>query len=511
MERLPIFVGVLCLVPFLVTPVLPFTDFYAHVARYFVLAHIGSDPALAENYTAAWQLLPNLGMDILGTGLIALLPPLIAAKLIAVMTVIVPFAGILVLARVVHGTIPSICVFLAGIAVFSHILIWGFANFLLGAGLAMVGLAIWIALANTPRRQWMLTFLLGLSLFFVHGLAFALWGLLLGTVELALAIEARDLRPRALMRRVFRLVALAVVPALLFMQMPTAEVEGGVTQAFANLSAHAEAGRMWSEIANEIVQRIDNTLRVADSGWPIIDRLLGCLLWGGILAGLASGALGLDHKLRGAAILAVILAVVLPPNLFGVGYLDDRMPLVLLMLLAAGLCPTAPAIAKYVTMSAAGLFGLRLVLVTIGWAQDGQVYRDYLHQIERIEPGQMAVPVYFGDTGHRDSPLTSCKPLSFLLLLYHGTAVPTFSFASQQPLMLDGPLAAATKLKLRTDDAPLGTVTSENDRADILRAQQAAGFDTIVVCDPKPVSDAPPKGLRQLAAAGHWTIYRTTP
>ena len=67
----------------LVTPVLPLTDFYAHIARYYILANLAESQTLQQNYEAAWQLLPNLGLDVLGVGILKILPPLIAAKLIA--------------------------------------------------------------------------------------------------------------------------------------------------------------------------------------------------------------------------------------------------------------------------------------------------------------------------------------------------------------------------------------------------------------------------------------------
>ena len=51
----------LALVPLLATPVLPLIDFYNHLARFYVLAHVGSDPLLAANYRAHWSLVPISG------------------------------------------------------------------------------------------------------------------------------------------------------------------------------------------------------------------------------------------------------------------------------------------------------------------------------------------------------------------------------------------------------------------------------------------------------------------
>ena len=58
------------LIPMLVTPVMPLIDFYNHLTRYFVLAHIGADPVLQTYYQAHWTLLPDIGVDLLATPLL---------------------------------------------------------------------------------------------------------------------------------------------------------------------------------------------------------------------------------------------------------------------------------------------------------------------------------------------------------------------------------------------------------------------------------------------------------
>ncbi len=502
-------VALAALVPLLVTPVFPFVDFYAHVARYYVLARADEVASLAEHYAPAWALLPNLGLDILATGLMEALPPRRVAWIIAFLMLALPFCGVLALSRVLHGHVPLPGLLLAGILIYSHILIWGFANFLIGIGTAFLGLALWLALAPRPGWQLGLSAALGVGLLFVHGLAFALWGLLLGTVELMRAREAGEWHWRglaALARRMLRLVALAVIPALLFTQMQTSDAEGGVTQALDNLAAHAAGGGALAEVFDEIGDRLDHSLRVADSTWPWIDRALGLVLWGGLAAGLFTGVLRLDRRLWLAAGLAALLIVVTPPNLFGVGYVDDRMPLLLLMVLAAGVSlrpapdrtpdRTPDRAAQRLMLGLSGLMVLRLALVTTGWHADGQVYRGYLQALETAETGAMGVAALFDETGDRDAPRPRCKPLSFLMLLENDTAVATFANPTQQPLALAGPLRAAR-------DAP---GADPQDRAQVLTALAGRGYDSIVACDARPPGPPPP-GLTVLAAEPPWTLY----
>src|SRR3546814_2234303 len=91
--------AVLLLVPLTSTPVLPLIYFYNHIARYFVLSHLDGDAVLSANYIAAWALLPNLGLDAIATPLLAVVPPLLAGKLIVGLILLVEFSGVIFLHR----------------------------------------------------------------------------------------------------------------------------------------------------------------------------------------------------------------------------------------------------------------------------------------------------------------------------------------------------------------------------------------------------------------------------
>lgn len=504
-----ILAGLLCLVPLFLTPVLPFIDFYAHMLRYYVLAHAGATTELASNYHPAWKLLPNLGLDVLGTAILAVVPPLLAAKLIAGLLILTLFAGTLWLAHALHGHIPLLSIALAGILVYSHILVWGFANFLLGLGLGLGGVAFWLRMQGRPGWQLGVSAVFGVILLFVHALAFATWGLLLGSVELMLAAQAGEIGGgridvRALAVRTLRLLLLAVVPALLFLQMPTAQDEG-VTEIGANLSKYAAQGGLADRLTREVGTRLDYILRVAESFSPPLDQALGLLLWGLLGAGLVFGALRLDRRLWVAVPLIAGLVVLTPPNLFGVGHVSDRVPLILLALLAAGLTlQPSHRRARVLLGALVGLFLLRTLLVGWGFYQAGRTYSDYLAQIGRIDTGAIAVPALFAKERGRDRFSPKCEPLAPLLALRNGTAVPTFANPTQQPLELDGALKAA-RARLNALPGP-----ADPTRQDLLQRYFEAGFDTVVACDVLPAT-APPPGTVLLAQGGQWALYGRAP
>ncbi|MEI2807863.1 MAG: hypothetical protein V9G18_18600 [Albidovulum sp.] len=502
----PWLVAALCLVPVLTAPVLPLIDFYAHAFRYAILADAGRDPWLAENYRVAWSLLPNLGLDAIGAALFRVLPPLAAARMVALIAIAAPFAGVLMLARCLRGQVGTLSVALAGILAHSFILGWGFANFLLGLGLALAALGLWIAGRDAPGRQLAVAVAAGIVIFLTHGFVFALWGVLIAAVEVALAAEAGRRGLRTLPRRGLRLLAVAAVPTALFLASATSAGEGGVTGAVGNLAVHLRDGSLGAKLLDEGWTRADAGLRVAESGWPLGDRLFGAALWALLAAGLVTGRLRLDRRLRLAALAAAALVVLVPPGLFGVGHLAERMPLVLLALLAAGLVPDrraarAPALVRAISV----LLPLHLLMVTLVWARSGDGYRDFMAAAEALPAGSLAAPAFSPESQSRDRQ-KACKPLSFLLGLDRGLAVPTFANPTQQPLEIIGPLAAA----MADYDRRVAATPALSGTAQVT-ALIASGFDAVVLCQPPGAIAGAVAGTRIVGTGRGWTLYLATP
>ncbi|WP_347310647.1 hypothetical protein [Defluviimonas sp. SAOS-178_SWC] len=499
----PWLVAVLCLFPALTTPVLPLVDFYAHALRYDILANVGRDPALAENYRTAWKLLPNLGLDLIGTALFRILPALVAAQILALVIIAAPFAGTLVLARSLQGRISPLSVALAGILAQNFVLGWGFANFLLGLGLALAGLGLWISNQNAPRRQLLIAMPIGIAIFLTHGFVFAIWGLLLFLIEMAEGGSHRRPDLLHLARRAARLLLIAVVPACLFLVSDLSQGTGRVTDAFVNLAAHLREGSLAERLLDEVWFRADAALRVAETTWPVVDRLFGALLWGLLAFGLATGRLVLDRRLRFAVPVLVLLVVVTPPNLFGVGHLSERLPLCLLAVLAAGLSGKArDRRGQRVSRALIALLPLHLLMVTLGWARDRESYVQFLDVAETLPPGGLGAAAFAEGAQTRDTQ-RSCKPLSFLLGLSRGMAVPTFANPTQQPLAIIGPLAEASAAYDEREALTPGLAGTAQVEALLL-----SGFKTVVLCQGAVSEITPVPGATAVAAGPGWTLYR---
>ena len=501
----------LCLLPVFVAPVMPLIDFYAHALRYDILAGASGDPSFDENYRVAWKLVPNLGFDLLGAQVFRVLPDLAAARVVLIMVISAPVIGVMILGHCLHGRVPVVSAALAGILAQNFVLGWGFANFLLGLGLSLSALGLWIATADRPGRQLGIAVPFGLVIFLTHGFMFALWGLLLFSVEVMASVRDGRLEAGTLLRRAARLLLVAVGPVLLFLAADTSQAQGGVTTAFSNVAAHLEAGDLMRRIVVEIWLRLDAGLRVADSNWPVADRIFGAALWAVIGLGLWSGRFRLDRRLALAVPMLVLLAIAIPPAMFGVGHLPERLPLVLLAVLAGGMASTGGTPGKRtLTRLVLLLLPLHLFMVTLGWARERSSYTHFLDVAAALPAQGIAVSAFAPGAEARDQA-RGCKPLQFLLGLTGRIAVPTFANATQQPLEIVGPLAAAMRAY---DDHEAATPGLAG--ADQVAAQLASGFDYVILCTGRDGLAAPGqgggapaiKGAATVGSGAGWVLYR---
>src|SRR2546423_10635082 len=102
---------VLATVPLLYPPIPPLIDLPGHMGRYRVELDGGHSPWLQQYYAFHWAPIGNLGVDLL----VRLIPPLVGLELaVKVAVVAIPaltVAGLLWVAREVHGRIPPTAYF----------------------------------------------------------------------------------------------------------------------------------------------------------------------------------------------------------------------------------------------------------------------------------------------------------------------------------------------------------------------------------------------------------------
>jgi hypothetical protein len=140
------------IIPLLYPAIPPMVDLPGHVGRYRVQLDIGHDPWFSQWYHFHWQLIGNLGIDLLIVPLAPIFGLELAVKLIVMTIPLLIVSGLLWIAREVHGRIPATALFALPLA-YSYPFHFGFANFALSMGLALNAFALWLRLARLDRLK----------------------------------------------------------------------------------------------------------------------------------------------------------------------------------------------------------------------------------------------------------------------------------------------------------------------------------------------------------------------
>jgi hypothetical protein len=170
--------------PLLLAPYPFLHDYSEHVARMAVIATIDDNPLLQRFYSIHWQLVPNLGMDLIVPPLIPLMGVEAAGKLFYFLCIYLVLSGAVAVNRSLlrRLTLWPLAGFLF---IHNKTFDGGTLNYVLGVGLALWAFAGWIALRE---RDWRLRLaastLATLALYVTHLFAVAFYGLLVLAFEL---------------------------------------------------------------------------------------------------------------------------------------------------------------------------------------------------------------------------------------------------------------------------------------------------------------------------------------
>src|ERR1044072_5897083 len=166
----------LSIFPLLWPDVPPLLDLPGHMGRYRVQLDLAASPDLQQYFGFHWQVIGNLGVDLL----VQLLAPLIglepAVKLIVCAIPALTVGGMLWVAREVHGRIPPTALFAFPLAY----------NFALSMALTFMAFALWLRLARLGRLRLRAALFVPISvtLWVVHAFGWGTLGVLAFSAEL---------------------------------------------------------------------------------------------------------------------------------------------------------------------------------------------------------------------------------------------------------------------------------------------------------------------------------------
>ena len=482
----------LCLVllmPFLVVDVPPLGDYPNHLARAFVLASLPGDGVLATMYAPRWSIIPNLAIDLAAPPLMQVLPVHVAGRVVIGAAMLLPVLGTVAYNTALGGRWWPLC---AGFVAYHSCLLYGFLNFSLAVGLALLLGAAWVRWRETHPAWAILLGLVGTPVLFAcHLMGLVFFAALLGGVEIC---WMRTARLDEVAGRVGAVVLIFATPAALY-----------ALSALQHLGGDAEYVTPVQKLL-QLFTAFVNYNRTLDvvTGIVAIGLPVGCVL---MRKGVVPAPAGFTMIMLAASYL------VAPFAWKGTYLLDTRFAIMLGFMLFAGFVPARWP--RWLRLSATGalvaLLVARISLLTVAWAAHAGNLTELRHALAPIQPGQT---VYVADVGLAEAPAYWAADPHWLLLsngarldehlgalaLIERRAYWPFEFdiPSQQPIETLPPYAALA-----------GQVGSLPNRRDVLGAN-LCGFDYLLLIEADATPALPAERFRMLTNAGFAALYAIT-
>ena len=369
-------------IPLLRPEIPPLVDLLGHMGRYRVQLAIGDNPWLYQWFDFRWQLIGNLGIDLLIIPLAPVFGLELAVKLIVMAIPVLTVAGLLWIAREVHGRIPATALFALPLA-YSYPFQFGFVNFALSIALSFVLFALWLRLGRLGKFRFRAILFVPLSclLWLCHTFGWGVLGVLAFSAEM---IRQHDLRKggrdgrdggghwlEAWVRAGLSCLPLAL-PMVLMIVWRSGEHVTGQTADWFNWQA-----------------KINWVLMILRDRWQLWDIASAFVLFAILIKGFRDARIEYSRNLGLSALFLLAVYIALPRIVFGSAYADMRLAPFALAIAVIALRPKRGlSLRGATTLAAIGLafFGARLVGTTIS-------YWHYAEQFDRTLTALDKVPM----------------------------------------------------------------------------------------------------------------------
>jgi hypothetical protein len=454
-----------------VTPVFsvqipPLADYINHLARMHVIATVDQNPLLARYYGIEWQIIPNLIMDLLVPPLVQWMDVYRAGQLFLVMIFVLQVGGCFAVHYALYRR-WSPWPLVSFLFLYNNILLYGFMNYLFGLGVALWGLAAWVALRDrSPLLRGLVSLGFVLALFTCHLFTVGLYGMGL------LACEASRFQPERrlpMARRIANAVAflgpfLPVLPLMLV--SPTLHLVGDID---------------W-----ESTGKLDGLYYIFQNYSDLLDLSLAALVIAALVWSAQSRILAL-HPIGWSLLgLGVVVFMAMPRMFFGTWVADQRLPVGLVFLLIGFIrFDDSKRWCRYLLyLFVLGIAITRFVSVQVAWQQIDGAYADFRESVAQIKPGSTIMVAYADNPGGSEAFNMPLSHAACYAMIERASLVTTsFSVAGKQILTVK------PGFRDRVDDQDMDPPTVSQLLADIVttevNAEQGAGADA-APAQPKP-------------------------
>lgn len=433
------FASAILLAPLFLVDIPPLLDYPNHLARLYLLATGLNDPVLARMYAAHWAIIPDLAIDATVPWLMRVLPVYVAGKVMLGGILLLTVAGVLAYSWAVFGR-RRWWALAAVLAAYNVTFMFGFLNFVLSTGLALLFAAGWITWRDRRPAVVVTLGIIATAILFLSHLA----GLAFFLILVASAELEHVWRVGRAGRGWVRMFLVRMVAAAPLVVAPLGFYALSRFSAVATPVKWRWSSKLWE--APGILVNYD----------PALDAVSATLVFGFVALCLVLRRGIVAPKSVVAVAMLALLVVALPFSLMGTHFLDLRPAIMLGLLVFAGFTPRglSPGLQRVAITLVVLLFGARMAVIGTVWAGH-QAHIEELRAItSRVEPGSRVfildiqpgdAPGYWAAT--RDWRLPMEISLNYhlpaiILIERHAFYPNLFADPAQQPLVRLQPFEA---------------------------------------------------------------------
>lgn len=357
--------------PLILPTVAPLIDLPQHISRYRIAFEYDTSPYFKQWFDFHWVLVGNLGVDLVVQTLAPLLGVEGATKFAILAIPFLTIAGILLIAREVHGRIPPTAA-LAAVLTYNFAFNFGFVNYALSAGIALLAFGFWLRLGRLKRRN-LRAFLfapIGFLVWLCHACGWGILGVLIFTWELASARTSGTSWTRSFTGAVTNCLPLTV--PLIPMFFWSNALPGGSLALF-DFSP---------------LRKIAILVLAIRNGTPLIDVGSMLIIWGIGTFCVIRRDVEYDRRLAAVAGALLVTFILMPVNLMGSGFADLRVAPYVPMLFMIALRPVdTTRFTRLLGAFSITFFALQMIYHAVVYERINRAQEHVLEAVEHIPIG----------------------------------------------------------------------------------------------------------------------------
>ncbi|MGZ4994176.1 MAG: hypothetical protein ACXV79_08445 [Methylobacter sp.] len=291
-------------------------DYPNHLASFYIQANVENDQWIRENYLVKWKIKPYTIIEGLGGVLARYMDIVLAGKIVFLSGIIFICTGAILIRKYINGKVDLWIISILPL-IYNHLLFFGFVNYFVSSGLALIAMGLWIKLRNMNYVINVILFAaISTVLFFCHLYALGVYAFFVVSYEVGLIKYSYN---KLSLSSIIKVLTQFIFPIILFVVWWSENTKNGVTALYIYGDFTEKVHALLSPFAFDYSQ---NDL------YLILFTLI-------VIIGIRiiyPGGICIYEKMRFPLIIIFLVSVIMPSSLAGAWGSDIRYPYVFMML-----------------------------------------------------------------------------------------------------------------------------------------------------------------------------------